>query len=49
MQLPGTPVLNDFLLEQRVLAHLLLYPDAGHAFLFQDAARVVPALDRFLH
>ena len=29
-------------------AHLLLYPDAGHAFLFQDAARFVPAVERFL-
>jgi len=29
-------------------AHLLLYPDAGHAFLFQDAAEFVPAVERFL-
>jgi len=25
-----------------------MYPDAGHAFLFQDAARFVPAVERFL-
>jgi pimeloyl-ACP methyl ester carboxylesterase len=43
------PVPNDFLLERGIpRAHLLLYPDAGHAFLFQDAARFVPAIDRFL-
>jgi pimeloyl-ACP methyl ester carboxylesterase len=29
-------------------ARLLLYPDAGHAFLFQDAAQFVPAVERFL-
>jgi pimeloyl-ACP methyl ester carboxylesterase len=27
---------------------LSLYPDAGHAFLFQDTASFVPAADRFL-
>jgi hypothetical protein len=27
---------------------LLLYPDAGHAFWFQDAARFLPAVERFL-
>lgn len=44
------PVPNDFLLARGIpRAHLLLYPDAGHAFWFQDAARFVPAVDQFLH
>lgn len=43
------PVQNDQLLARGVpCAHLLLYPDAGHAFLFQDAAQFVPAVERFL-
>lgn len=43
------PVPNDWLLERGIpRAHLLLYPDAGHAFLFQDTARFVPAIDQFL-
>lgn len=43
------PVPNDFLLARGIpRAHLLLYPDAGHAFLFQDSARFVPAVERFL-
>jgi len=43
------PVQNDWLLARGIhRAHLLLYPDAGHAFLFQDAASFVPAADRFL-
>jgi pimeloyl-ACP methyl ester carboxylesterase len=29
-------------------APVLLLPDAGHAFLFQDTAQVVPILDRFV-
>jgi pimeloyl-ACP methyl ester carboxylesterase len=29
-------------------AKLKLYPDAGHAFLFQDAKAFVPLLDSFL-
>jgi len=29
-------------------AKLLLYPGAGHAFLFQDAASFLPAVERFL-
>ena len=29
-------------------ARLALYPDAGHAFLFQDAAAFLPAVDEFL-
>lgn len=28
--------------------HLPLYPDAGHAFWFQAAARFLPAVERFL-
>ena len=37
----------------QILAHavhgapVLLFPDAGHAFLFQDSAQFVPILDRF--
>lgn len=43
------PVGNAWLLASGVRgAALLLYPDAGHAFLFQDAASFGPALDRFL-
>lgn len=43
------PVANAWLLARGIpRAHLLLYPDAGHAFLFQDAARYVPSVDRFL-
>ena len=32
---------------QRARAKLLLFPDAGHAFLFQDAARFIPAVEAF--
>jgi pimeloyl-ACP methyl ester carboxylesterase len=43
------PVPNDWLLALGIpRAHLLLYPDAGHAFLFQDTALFVPAVERFL-
>jgi pimeloyl-ACP methyl ester carboxylesterase len=43
------PVQNDQLLARGIpRAHLLLYPDAGHAFWFQDAARFLPAVERFL-
>jgi pimeloyl-ACP methyl ester carboxylesterase len=43
------PVPNDWLLALGIpRAHLLLYPDAGHAFLFQDTARFIPAVERFL-
>lgn len=43
------PVPNDQLLARGIPgARLLLYPDAGHAFLFQDAAQFVPAVERFL-
>jgi pimeloyl-ACP methyl ester carboxylesterase len=43
------PVPNDRLLARGIpRARLLLYPDAGHAFLFQDAAQFVPTVERFL-
>ena len=43
------PVPNDRLLARGIpRARLLLYPDAGHAFSFQDAAQFVPAVERFL-
>jgi pimeloyl-ACP methyl ester carboxylesterase len=43
------PVPNDQLLAHGIpRARLLLYPDAGHAFLFQDAAQFVPVVERFL-
>jgi pimeloyl-ACP methyl ester carboxylesterase len=43
------PVPNDQLLARGIpRASLLLYPDAGHAFLFQDAAQFVPVVERFL-
>ncbi|HEY6786844.1 MAG TPA: alpha/beta hydrolase [Trebonia sp.] len=43
------PVPNDWLLARGIpRARVLLYPDAGHAFLFQDTARFVPAVERFL-
>jgi pimeloyl-ACP methyl ester carboxylesterase len=43
------PVPNDQLLARGIpRASLVLYPDAGHAFLFQDTAQLVPAIERFL-
>jgi pimeloyl-ACP methyl ester carboxylesterase len=43
------PVANDQMLASGIRdARLLLYPDAGHAFLFQDSAAFVPAVQRFL-
>ncbi len=43
------PVPNGRLLARGIpRALLLLYPDAGHAFLFQDAAQFVPAIERFV-
>ncbi len=39
---------NDRLLARTVPgAKLLLFDDAGHAFLFQDAARFIQAVDTF--
>ncbi len=43
------PVPNDQLLAHGIPARTCcLYPDAGHAFLFQAAAQFVPAVERFL-
>jgi pimeloyl-ACP methyl ester carboxylesterase len=43
------PVRNDRMLASLVpKAQLALYRDAGHAFWFQDEARFVPRIDRFL-
>ena len=43
------PVANDRLLADSVAgAKLILYPGAGHAFLFQDLAGFVSAVQRFL-
>jgi len=43
------PAANDWLLARGIRhSHVLLYPDAGHAFLFQDSAQFVPAVERFL-
>jgi pimeloyl-ACP methyl ester carboxylesterase len=43
------PVPNDWLLATGIpRARLLLYPDAGHAFLFQCTTWFVPAVERFL-
>jgi pimeloyl-ACP methyl ester carboxylesterase len=37
------PVANDYALAQRIRGvRLKLYPDAGHAFLFQDEKAFVP-------
>lgn len=43
------PTVNDLMLARDIPgARLLLYPDAGHAFLFQDAAAFIPSVERFL-
>ena len=43
------PAPNAWILAHAVPgAEVLLFPDAGHAFLFQDSAQFVPALDRFV-
>jgi pimeloyl-ACP methyl ester carboxylesterase len=43
------PTANSMLLAQTIPnAKLILYPDAGHAFLFQDASSFVPAVQNFL-
>lgn len=43
------PASNDVLLTHGIRrARLVLYPDAGHAFLFQDTASFVPTVQRFL-
>jgi pimeloyl-ACP methyl ester carboxylesterase len=44
------PVANDYALAQLIRgARLKLYPDAGHAFLFQDEKAFVPLIESFLH
>jgi pimeloyl-ACP methyl ester carboxylesterase len=43
------PVANDRLLADTIpAAKLILYPDAGHAFLFQDLASFLHAVQQFL-
>lgn len=43
------PVVNSQTLAGQIAgAKLVLYPDAGHAFLFQDEAALVPVIDSFL-
>jgi pimeloyl-ACP methyl ester carboxylesterase len=43
------PVANDYALAQLIAgARLKLYPDAGHAFLFQDEKAFVPLIESFL-
>jgi pimeloyl-ACP methyl ester carboxylesterase len=43
------PLVNSHTLAGQVPgARLVLYPDAGHAFLFQDEAALVPVIDSFL-
>ena len=50
----GTADQLDPLANSHTLAHLIpgakltLYPDAGHAFLFQDQAALVPLIESFL-
>jgi pimeloyl-ACP methyl ester carboxylesterase len=44
------PVANDHALARLIGgARLRLYPDAGHAFLFQDEKAFVPLIESFLH
>lgn len=44
------PVANDYALAQLIGgARLKLYPDAGHAFLFQDEKAFVPLIESFFH
>ncbi|HEY7483612.1 MAG TPA: alpha/beta hydrolase [Streptosporangiaceae bacterium] len=43
------PVANDRILACGIArSRLVLYPDAGHAFLFQEAVSFVPVVERFL-
>jgi pimeloyl-ACP methyl ester carboxylesterase len=43
------PVQNDVMLAHDIRgARLVLYPDAGHGFLFQDASSFVPLVEKFL-
>lgn len=44
------PVVNDHRLASAITkAQLVLYPDAGHAFLFQEESTFVPAVEAFLY
>jgi pimeloyl-ACP methyl ester carboxylesterase len=44
------PVANDYALARLIEgARLKLYPDAGHAFMFQDEKAFVPLIESFLH
>jgi pimeloyl-ACP methyl ester carboxylesterase len=43
------PVQNAYILASSIRhARVVLFPDAGHAFLFQDASQFVPVVDAFL-
>jgi pimeloyl-ACP methyl ester carboxylesterase len=43
------PVVNSYALAKVIQgAKLVLYPDAGHAFLFQDQTAFIPAIESFL-
>lgn len=43
------PLVNSQTLARQIAgAKLMLYPDAGHGFLFQDEAALVPVIDSFL-
>jgi pimeloyl-ACP methyl ester carboxylesterase len=43
------PVQNDVMLAHGIRgARLVLYPDAGHGFLFQDASSFLPLVEKFL-
>ncbi len=43
------PETNDQMLASTIPgAQLVIYPDAGHAFLFQDSSTFVPRIEQFL-
>ena len=43
------PIANDHMLADMVPgARLVVYPGAGHGFLFQDSSNFLPAMERFL-
>jgi pimeloyl-ACP methyl ester carboxylesterase len=43
------PVANDYLLAHSIpWARLVLYPDTGHGFMFQDASTFVPLVENFI-
>jgi pimeloyl-ACP methyl ester carboxylesterase len=46
---PSYPLMNSYVLEREILnSQLIIYPDAGHGFLFQHHRRFVPELLAFL-